>query len=127
MFEIETEVSCTSNNISTPKRLFCNNNDDKYYISILPRQQNRADFFSTEESSRSICDAHLIQNWRESCVLMHTSDFVNADDWFEKCFILLIYGASVCIIDKDFCFILIRLLAIAFVAYLFLCPRDRNI
>ena len=31
---------------STPKRLICNNHENKYFISILPRHQNRADRFS---------------------------------------------------------------------------------
>ena len=41
--EIYPVVTSLKNNISTPRRLFCNNHEKKYLISILPRQQNRAD------------------------------------------------------------------------------------
>ena len=45
-----TRGFCILCNISTPRRLFCNNHENKYFISILHRQQNS----SIEERSRSI-------------------------------------------------------------------------
>ena len=35
----DRNLFCISNNISTPRRLFCNNHENKYFISILPWQQ----------------------------------------------------------------------------------------
>ena len=72
---------CISNNISPPGRLFCNNHENKYFISILSRQQNWS-FSFNEERSRSICDVILTQNCRENCSLLHPFDFRNADNWF---------------------------------------------
>ena len=55
---------------SPPRRLFYNNHKNMYFISILPRQQNRADRLERSRSNR-----------RESCSLLHPRDFRNADDW----------------------------------------------
>ena len=41
---------CISNNISTPRRLFCNKLENKYFISILPRQQNKVDRFPLKKN-----------------------------------------------------------------------------
>ena len=45
-----------SNTFSTPRRLFCNNHKNKYFISILSRQQNRDDRFllTKNEVNRSV-------------------------------------------------------------------------
>ena len=67
-------ISNNSTN-NTPRRLFCNNNENKYFISILPRQENRDD----RSPLRLICDVILIQNCRESCSLLHPRDLRNAD------------------------------------------------
>ena len=40
-----SRVFCISNNISTPRMLFCNNLENKYFLSILTREQNRANFY----------------------------------------------------------------------------------
>ena len=58
LFEIESRGFCISNNLSTPRRLFCNKHESKYFISILPRQQNSSDrsFSSIIERRRSICN-----------------------------------------------------------------------
>ena len=48
-----SQCFCISNNILTPKRLFCINFENKYFISILPSQQNGADQFSSVEEQRS--------------------------------------------------------------------------
>ena len=74
---------CISNDILTPRRLFCKNHENKFFISILPRQQNRADrFFSKGEQSRSICNVIPILNCRESRLLVHPYDVYNTDDSF---------------------------------------------
>ena len=47
------ELLLEINNISTPRMLFCNNLENKYFISILPPQQNMADLYtSIDERSR---------------------------------------------------------------------------
>ena len=40
LFKLKSRGFFISNNISTPRRLFCNNHENKHFI-ILPRQQNR--------------------------------------------------------------------------------------
>ena len=73
LFEKEKPRRCISNNISTSRTLFCDNHENKLFISILPRQQNKAEL----EQSWSICDVILKQN---CCSLLHPRDFRIADD-----------------------------------------------
>ena len=73
LFEIEkprhlSQGFCISNNTSTPRSLFCNNHKNKYFISILPRQQNRADRFRLQknEVSQSVIMSFLNKNAEEA-------------------------------------------------------------
>ena len=59
----------TSNNISTPRSLFYNNHENKYFISIIPLHK----FSSKEERCRPIFDVKLKQpfpvtpSWFKTC------------------------------------------------------------
>ena len=59
-------------NISTPRRLFCNNHENKYmyYISILPRQQHREEHKWRTSTSKLFCDIILIQFFTDSWFIL---------------------------------------------------------
>ena len=70
--KLKSRGFCISCNISTPRRLFCNNHENKYFISILQQQQNSF----IEERSRSIlyknCSdfytVEVYRNFWKSCI-----------------------------------------------------------
>ena len=69
--------------ISTPRRLLCNNHENKHFISILPRQQNGTYRFPLQENEvGQAVTSYLKINCRERCFLLHPRDFWKADDWF---------------------------------------------
>ena len=70
--KLKSRGFCISCNISTPRRLFCNNHENKYFISILQQQQNSF----IEERSRSILykncrdfyTVEVYRNFWKSCI-----------------------------------------------------------
>ena len=107
---------CISNNISTPRKLSCNNHKNKYFIFYSTTAQNRADHFFLQDNEVGQSMTHVIlkHTCRKSCSLLQPRAF---DDlfsfWKVIGFNLLIFGASVVLH-------IIRYSAINIVDYLFL-------
>ena len=78
--EMLFELYCIMNNISTPRRIFCNKHENKCFISILPRQQEETAKKAVPCCTLVILGMHLF--------------------WKVIGFILLILGLSVCVIYK---------------------------
>ena len=121
LFEIEIRgVSrgfCISNNISTPMKLLCNNHENKYFISILPWQQNRSDRFPLQknEVSQSVmqffnktaekaapCCALVILGKQTIGFLLERNKFYSFNLRFECLFYILIRLSAINIVQNLF-------------------------